>query len=41
MGEQTSERVLKDCPEYRELSQKYWPGEMTLNHKLYGTKEEP
>lgn len=34
------EHVLQDCPGYFELSKKYLFTEVTLIHKLYGTKEK-
>lgn len=37
LGEQTAKLVLQDCPEYCELSKKYWPIEVTINQRLYGT----
>lgn len=37
---QTAEHEHQCCPECCELTEKYWPTEVIMNHKLYGTKEE-
>lgn len=31
---------LQECPEYHELRKKNWSIEVTMNHKLNGTKKE-
>lgn len=40
LGDQTEKHVVQDCPEYNELRKKFWSSDVTLNHKLFGTKEE-
>lgn len=40
MREQTTEHMLQHCLEYGELKKECTPTEVTLNYKLYGTREK-